>query len=212
MRHRKARLAGLTGTLILLAASVGALEYARCARAVSEGSSALNAGDYNGAAVACRRAEDLVTHSFLPAVFLAENYRVVIFNEARIAWETKRIPELNGVLQRVTARSPGMANDPEYHFWSGLVDYSRAVSEPEKQAATMELQRSAESFRLAVAGSGGGMWDAKYDYEMVARMIAGVRNKQEKPETGKRGGMNILREETDKEKNPQRVTAPGKKG
>ena len=68
---------------------------------------------------------------------------------------TKKYDDLAHLLETAAAHSPELANEPEYHFWIGIVEYRKAVAETDKQAVRARLQRASDSFRLALASAAG---------------------------------------------------------
>ena len=203
------------GMLVILALSLALLSYAYAVHGIENGNRLLAARDYSAAESAYRDAENRISHSLVPSALYQSQYRVLVFNEARLFRAVANYTELAHLLERVVARAPDLANDPEYHFWTGIVEYAKAASQTDKQVVRASLQRAADSFRLAMSSSPlnstGGDWDAKYNYELTARLLAGMRKNEETPEKLNRGGMKILREDPDHPKEQQQKLAPEKR-
>ncbi len=214
MKRLKRQIAATAGLVLVLAASLVLLSYARCVRGIEYGNQALAKQDYSAAELAYSDAENRIVHSVLPASIYRPCYRVLVFNQARLFKATRRYTELSRLLERTATRTPELANDPEYHFWMGIAEYAKAASQTEKQAVRASLQRASDEFLLALSShhqlAGGSDWDAKYNYEMTSRLLAGTRKSEETPEKLNRGGMKILQEDPDHPKEQQQKLAPNK--
>jgi hypothetical protein len=210
MRWRQSIAVGIAA-LVIVGVSLCLLSYARWVRGVADGSRALASGNFAGAEQAYTAAEKSARQPLLPFALLRPGYRMLVFNEARLLDKQQKYDELGRFLPAVAAHTPELANDPEYHFWMGTVEYRRAISQTDKQMVRAGIQQAADSFRLALAASNGADWDAKYNYELTSRLLAGMRDKNEdKPEKLNRGGMKILREDPDHPKEQQQRLAPDK--
>lgn len=209
MKRLSRQLAIAAAALLLLAVSLGFLSYGRALRQLATANRLLEAQDYAAAERAYMEAEDRMAHGIVPAGIYRSSYRLLVFNEARLFEATRRDTELARLLERVATQHPELANDPEYHFWAGIEEYAKAASVTEKQAVRASLQRASDSFRLVLA-AGDNDWDAKYNYELTARLLAGMKKSEETPEKMNRGGMKILREDPDHPKEQQQKLAPDK--
>lgn len=211
MRFRR-QIAAVTAALGVLAASMILLSYAQWVRGIADGNRAMADENFSAAEQAYTAAEKRAGHIFLPGVLLRSHYRTLLFNEARLLNISKKYDDLGRLLATAAVHLPEFANDPEYHFWMGIVEYRKALSETDKQVLRAGIERAADSFRLALASApNGGDWDAKYNYELTSRLLAGMRNKNEdSPEKFHRGGMKILREDPDHPKEQQQKLAPDK--
>jgi hypothetical protein len=215
MKRLKRQIAAAAGVLLALAASVVLLSYSRTVRSIEDGNRALAGHDYAAAEQAYTAAANRVAHGLLPAALFREPYRVLVFNQARLLRATRKYDELARLLERIATRTPELSNDPEYHFWMGIVEYAKAGSETDKQAVRASLQRASDRFRLALesapSSSPDTNWDAKYNYELTSNLLAGMRNKEkDSQEKINRGGMKILREDPDHPKEQQQKLAPDK--
>lgn len=209
MKRLSRQLAIAASALLLLAVSLAFLSYGRAIRQLATANRLLEAQDYTAAERAYTEAEHRMTHGFLPAGIYRSSYRMLAFNEARLFEATRRYTDLARLLERVATRHPELANDPEYHFWVGIEEYAKATSVTGKQAVRASLERASDSFRLALT-AGDTDWDAKYNYELTARLLAGMKKSEETPEKMNRGGMKILREDPDHPKEQQQKLAPDK--
>jgi hypothetical protein len=210
MRSETRQIVAVTSAVLVLAVSLSLLSYARWVRGIAAGNRALAGQDYSAAEHAYTAAEMQTVHSLVPSDLLRVEDRVLVFNRAQLLNSNKRYGELAHLLDAAAAHRPELANDAEYHFWMGIVEYQKAVSETDKQALRTELQQASDSFRMAIQAAPND-WDSKYNYELTSRLLAGMRNKKEdSQEQLKRGGMKILREDPDHPKEQQQKLAPNK--
>jgi tetratricopeptide (TPR) repeat protein len=143
---------------------------------------------------------------------LLTGYRELVFNRARALYAEERYDDLARFLEAEASRSPQLSEDAEYHYWSGNVQFRKAMAQKEKQQTQSGLQQAAESYRRAVAASPGD-WDSKYNYELCTRLLEGMRKgKQDNLEKMQRGQMKLLREDNQKKEEQQRQVAPEKRG
>jgi DNA-directed RNA polymerase specialized sigma24 family protein len=214
MNGIKRKIAAATAALLVLAASLELVSYARWVRGIADGNRELANENYSAAEQAYSAAERWFDHTSVPSAFLRTGYRRLVFNQARLFDATKKYDDLAHLLEGAAAHHPELAAEAEYHFWMGIVEYRKAVAETDKQALRAGLQRASDSFRMALAsGPDAADWDAKYNYEFVFRLLAGMRNKNDDtPEKLNRGGMKILREDPDHPKEQQQKLAPDKRG
>ena len=212
MKGLKRQIAAGTAALLVLGASLLLLSYARWVRGIADGNRAVVNENFSGAEQAYTAAEKWSGQTLVPSAWLRPHYRALVFNQARVLNANKKYDVLARLLEAAVAHDPALANDPEYDFWTGIVEYRKAVSETDKQALRAGLQRASDSFRLALAAAPNGAdWDAKYNYELTSRLLAGMRNKNDDtPEKLNRGGMKILREDPDHPKEQQQKLAPDK--
>jgi hypothetical protein len=213
MRRRLAgRLALFLTVIVVLIVSVVLLGYARWLRGIEAGNQALALGN----AAEARQAYDSAVRqiAFLPSperVLLA-GYRELVFNRARTLYTEQRYDDLARLMEIEAAQSPQLSEDAEYHYWLGNVQFRKAMAQKEKQQAQSGLQQAAESYRHALAASPGD-WDSKYNYELCARLLEGMRKgKDDNLEKMKRGQMKLLREDNQKKEEQQRQVAPEKRG
>jgi hypothetical protein len=196
--------------LALLLVSLALLSYARWVREVAEGNRAMANEDYAEAERTYADAAGRAERSVLPFSLLRSPYRRLVFNRARALYAARKGDDLLlHMLEAEASRIPSLADDSEYHFWIGAVQYRKAISQNDKQAVRAGLQRAADSFRRALAAAPDD-WDAKYNYEITARRLESMRKNEDKVEKLKRGEMKILREDTDKAKERQQKLSPEK--
>jgi hypothetical protein len=214
MKKLKRQIAQGTAALLVLIASVTLLSYAQWVRGISDGDRELANGDYSRAEQAYAAAGNWVEHTLLPTGLIRSHYRGLVFSHASLLNARGKYDDLTQLLESAVARMPEFGNDPQYHFWVGIVEYRKATAQTDKQALRTGLQRAADSFRAALAYApavpDGPAWDAKYNYEFTSRLVAQMGNKKETQEKLNRGGMKILREDPDHPKEQQQKLAPNK--
>jgi hypothetical protein len=197
--------------VLLLVTSAACLSYSHWVREVTRGNDALATGDLAGAQKHYDTAA--LRYASLPwGNRIASGVsRKLLFNRVRVLYATNRTDELARLLDAEAARRPEIAADSEYQFWSGNLQFQRAIAQKEKQQLQNGLQQASESYRRAVAASPED-WDFKYDYELTVRLLDSLRKgKDQDLETMKRGQMKILREDNHTGKEEQRPVAPAKR-
>jgi hypothetical protein len=210
------RLTRQLATVIVVAGVVSTssilLSYAQWIYNIGEGGRLLAGEDFSAAERTYADAESRFEHLVLPSSLLAAQYRVLVFNRVRVMAATHKYDALSPMLEAAVKRMPSLADDPEYHFWMGNLQYRTAVAQNDKQARKAGLQQAAGSYRLALTLAPDD-WDAKFNYQIAMRLLNGMRDKKEDTtEKLKQGGMKILREDTDKAKEQQQKISPAKRG
>jgi hypothetical protein len=210
-RRNVAKLSAIAAAgLLLLLVSAVLLSYGRWVHGILEGNRALANGDIATALqaydVAARHLDRWPFMSRLPG------YRQLVFNRARALYGANKNEELTRMLEAEAVRVPSMADDNEYHFWMGNVQFRQAIAQKDQQVVQAGLQQAAESYRRSLAAAPDD-WDAKYDYERTIRLLDEMRKgKEDNLERIQRGEMKILREDVDKSKEQQQKMAPEKRG
>jgi len=196
--------------IVVLGLSLMLLSYAQWVREIAHAETALASGDYPAAEQAGAAAYATAEHSLFPLANFHAQSRKMVFNRARALSAMKQDDASLRLLEAAAQRIPALADDPEYHLWVGNALYRQAVAQTEKQALRVGLERAADSFRSGLA-SAPEDWDLKYNYELTARLLEAIRNQDDKTEKLKRGEMKILREDSDKPKEPQNKLTPAKR-
>ena len=212
MRARLARrFAGMVLALAVAALSFALLSYSRWTYEIAQANSALAGEDYAAAERTYSAASALAEHSLFPLTRFHATWRRLVFNRARALYAMKQYDAMERMLEAASVRVPSLTEDPEYHFWIGNVQYRQAMVETDKEALRTKLERASDSFRAGLAAAADD-WDLKYNYELTARLLAGMRNKKDdNTEKLKRGEMKILREDSEKSKEPQQKLSPAKR-
>ncbi len=202
----------LAATGVILIASVVLLGYADWLRGIAGANKALAAGDSGTARQMYDTAARRIGVVPLAGELLPAGYRQLVFNRVRVFYAENRDEELIHFLEGAVALTPHLAEDAEYHFWLGNVQFRRAIAQKEKQQTQSGLQQAAESYRRALAASPDD-WDIKYNYELSSRLLERLRKgKDDELEKLKRGQMKLLRDDGEKKQDPQRQLAPEKRG
>jgi hypothetical protein len=213
MRRRLAGHFALVATAgIILIVSVVVLVYANWLREIAAGNRALSSGDAAGARQMYDAAARRIGLLPLPGRLLPNGYRELVFNRVRALYAENRDDVLTRFLEAEAAVTPRLADEAEYHFWLGNVQFRKALAQKEKQQTQSGLQQAAESYRRALAAAPDD-WDIKYNYELSARLLERLRKgKDDDLEKMKRGQMKLLRDDGEKKQEQQRQIAPEKRG
>jgi len=206
------RLVWLIVVLIVLAVSVLALEYSSWLRAIEESNRALESGNVTAALEGYDKAQRAVALLPSPTTLLPTGYRQLIYNRARALYLAQRQDELARFLEAESAIVPQLADDAEYQYWMGNIQFTKALGQKEKQQVQSGLQQAAESYHRALSASPED-WDIKYNYELSSRLLEGLRRgKDDELEKMKRGQMKLLREDNETKQEQQKLVAPEKRG
>ncbi len=186
----------LTSTVVvlLLAAGLGLIGYARWTGHVTDGDAALADGRLDQALAEYKLAE--ARFDALPAVrqFAASEYSRVVGNHLLALYRLKRYDEVIDLAQRAPA-------DAAPSFWSGSAFFQKAIVEEQPDARLGWLGRAEEEFRKAIEAAPDD-WDTKYDFELTTRLAAELRKQ---PKTPPKQMMQLLRPPQPGVKTPRRV-------
>ena len=183
-----------TFVVLLLAAGLGFLGYARWTAPVTAGDAALADGRLKDAVGEYTLAE--ARFDAVPAVrqFAASEYARVVDNHLLALYRLKRYDDVIDLAQRAPA-----ASMPS--FWSGSALFQKAVVEEQPDARLGWLGRAEEEFRKAIDAAPDD-WDTKYDFELTTRLVAELRKQ---PKTPPKQMMQLLRPPQPGVKTPRRV-------
>lgn len=185
---------GSTLVVLLLAAGLTLIGYARWTAHVATGDAALAAGRFDQALAEYRLAE--ARFDALPAVrqLASSEYARVVGNHLLALYRLKRYDELIDLAQKAPVRSAPS-------FWSGSAFFQKAIVEEQPDARLGWLGRAEEEFRKAIETAPDD-WDTKYDFELTARLAAELRKQ---PKTPPKQMMQLLRPPQPGVKTPRRV-------
>jgi hypothetical protein len=172
------RLKGLTGVAAVFALLVGggALAYAAWSRPLLIGDAALAANDADGALAAYARAEARFRWLPIAQSILPRDYERAVYNQLALLYQNG---DYDGVIAMAEAAPAGAAP----RFWSGCALFSLAATDAKPEARLVWLTRAEGEFKQALEAAPDD-WDAKYNYEITARMVAQLRTKSpDEPET-----------------------------
>src|SRR6476661_9004936 len=188
------RTLGSTLAVLLLAAGLTLIGYARWTAHVAGGDAALADGQLEQALAEYRLAE--ARFDALPAVrqFAAGEYARVVSNHLLALYRLQRYDEVIDLAQKAPA---GAAPS----FWAGSAFFQKAIVEEQPDARLGWLGRAEEEFRKAIE-SAPGDWDTKYDFELTTRLAAELRKQ---PKTPPKQLMQLLRPPTPAGKPVKRV-------
>ena len=180
--------------LVMLAAGVAGLAYARWTRAIANGDAALAEehleaaqADYAAAAAHFDR---------VPAArqLFASEYARVVGNELWILYRLGRFDDTIDLAER----SPEAAAP---HFWSACAFYEKAIVEEKPDQRLGWLTRAEEEFHRA-AEAAPDDWDTKYNFELTTRLASELRKQ---PKAAPKQLMQLLRPPPAGAKTPKRV-------
>lgn len=154
--------------VVLLLAGGTLLAAAWWLRPLVEADSALERGDVaralDGYAAAERRFD-----RFPPSKrALAGLHRLTLANQLSLLYGLQRY---DTVIDKA-----GTVDDPSAPFWAGCALFAKASLEEKPEARLSWLSQAQEEFRRALELSPDD-WDAKFDFEVTARLIAELRKK-----------------------------------
>jgi tetratricopeptide (TPR) repeat protein len=188
------RAIGSTLVVILLAAGLTLIGYARWSASLREADTALAEGRTEQAITAYQSAES--RFEALPAVkqLVTVEYTRAVSNHLWALYRLKRYDEVIDLAQKAPAEA-------EPHFWAGCAFFQKANIEEKPEARLGWLTRAEEEFRKAVEEAPED-WDTKFDFELTTRVSAELRKQ---PNTPPKQMMQLLRPPTPGSKLPRRT-------
>jgi tetratricopeptide (TPR) repeat protein len=188
------RTLGSTLVVLLLAAGVSLIGYARWTNALKDADQALAAGRFDQAVASYQAAE--AHFDALPAAkqFVSVEYTRAVSNHLLALYTLKRYDEVIDLAQKAPVQATP-------NFWAASSFYQKAIVEEQPEARLGWLSRAEEEFRKAIEASPDD-WDTKYDFELTTRLAAELRRQ---PNTPPKQMMQLLRPPTAGAKAPRRV-------
>jgi tetratricopeptide (TPR) repeat protein len=185
---------GSTLVVILLAAGLTLMGYARWTASIREADAALAEGQIEQAIARYQIAE--TRFDTVPAIkqLVATEYTRAVSNHLGALYTLKRYDEVIDLAQKAPPESSP-------HFWSGCAFFQKADAEEKPEARLGWLTRAEEEFRKAVEEAPYD-WDTKFDYELTTRVSAELRKQ---PNTPPKQMMQLLRPPTPGSKLPRRT-------
>jgi len=159
--------------VVVLAAGLAALAYARWTAGIADGDRALVAGQYDRALQAYRDAEARFDRVSAAKQLFPADYNRVVGNEL---WVLYRLARYDEAIDKAE-RAPEGASP---HLWSGLSFFQKGRVEEKPEPRLGWFSRSEEELRRAVEAAPGD-WDTKYDFELVTRVAAELRKQPKTP-------------------------------
>ena len=161
-------LTGVAAVFALLVGS-GALAYATWSRPLLIGDAALTANDVEGALAAYARAEGRFRWLPIAQHILPRDYERAVYNQLALLYQRG---DYDAVIAKGEAAPAGAAP----RFWTGCALFSLAATEGKPEARLVWLTRAEGEFKQALEAAPDD-WDAKYNYEITARVAAQLRTK-----------------------------------
>jgi tetratricopeptide (TPR) repeat protein len=176
---------GSTVVVLLLAAGVGLIAYARWTTPLKDGDASLADGRLEQAVVAYQTAE--ARFDAMPAAkqIVEAEYTRAVGNHLLALYRLKRYDEVIDVAQKAPA-----AASP--NFWAACAFFQKATVEDAPEARLGWLSRAEEEFRKAIEAAPED-WDTKFDYELTTRLASELRKQ---PNTPPKQLMQLLRPPT----------------
>jgi tetratricopeptide (TPR) repeat protein len=177
--------------VLVLIAGVTVLAYAHWTKPISDADAQVAAGQLDSALANYASAETRFDHFPAAKQAFASEYNRVVANQL---WLLYRLGRYDAVIDKAE-RAPEGA-DP--HFWAGCALYQKSQAALKPQEKKQILSSAQQELHDALANSPED-WDAKYDFEMVARLQKGPSQKQ----GGQPQNIDLLRKEPSEYKNKQ---------
>ena len=183
-----------TVAVLLLAAGVALIGYARWTRPLADADAALADGRLEQAVAGYQIAE--ARFDALPAAkqIVPVEYNRAVGNHLLALYRLKRYDEVIDTAQKAPA-----AASP--NFWSACAFFQKATVEEAPEARLGWLARAEEEFRKAIEAAPDD-WDTKFDFELTTRLAAELRKQ---PNTPPKQMMQLLRPPTPGSKLPKRT-------
>ena len=183
-----------TVVVILLAAGLTLIGYARWTGSLREADSALASGNLDAAIAGYQVAE--ARFDAVPAAkqLVPAEYTRAVGNHLWALYRLKRYDEVIDLAQKAPPEAAP-------HFWSACAFFQKASVEEKPEARLGWLSRAEEEFRKAVEAAPDD-WDTKYNFELTARLSAELRKQ---PNTPPKQLMQLLRPPTPGSKTPRRI-------
>ena len=183
-----------TVVVILLAAGLTLIGYARWTGAVKAADSELARGNFEAAIGSFQIAE--ARFDALPAAkqLVPAEYTRVVANHLWALYRLNRYDEVIDLAQKAPQEAAP-------HFWSACAFFKKASVEEKPEARLGWLSRAEEEFRKAVEAAPDD-WDTKYNFELTSRLSAELRKQ---PNTPPKQLMQLLRPPTPGSKTPRRT-------
>ena len=159
--------------IVMLAAGVTAVAYARWTRPIADADQALDEGQWDRALAAYAAAEARFDRIPAARQLLATDYTRTVANQLWLLYRMQRYDDLIEKAERAPERALP-------HFWSGLAFFAKARSESKPEAQLGWLARAEEELRRAVEADPSD-WDTKYDFELATRLASELRKQPKTP-------------------------------
>jgi len=164
-----ARVRPLPAVLLTLALLAGgaAVAYARWARPLVDADRALAAGETSAALEHYGAAERRFSRFAILRSLFATEYSTAVYNQLALLYRDGRY---DAVLEKAATAPPSAAP----HLWTGLVLLTRALADKNPESRLLGLSRAEDELKQALQAAPDD-WDARYNYEIAARLAAHLR-------------------------------------
>ena len=172
---RLKHVAAVSSVLALLIGGA-ALAYAGWVRPLRDADAALAINDRDRAVAAYARAEGRFRWFPLSQHVLPRDYTRAVYNQLALLYESG---DFDAVIAKAETAPVGAAP----RFWTGCALFSLASAEKKPEVRLVWLTRAEGEFKQALEAAPDD-WDAKYNYEVTARLVEQLRKKPTaEPET-----------------------------
>lgn len=180
--------------VLLLAAGLTLIGYAKWAEPLQEADRALAEGKLEDAIARYQAAESRFDAVPAAKQFVTTEYVRAVGNHFWSLYRLKRYDEVIDLAQRAPAEASP-------HYWAACAFFHKAMVEEKPEARLGWLSRAEEEFRKAVEAAPDD-WDTKYNFELATRLSAELRKQ---PLTPPKQLMQLLRPPTPGAKTPRRI-------
>jgi tetratricopeptide (TPR) repeat protein len=180
--------------VLLLIGGVALMAYARWTGALTAADAALEDGHLQQAVASYQTAEE--RFDAVPAIkqFAGAEYARAVGNHFLALYRLGRYDEVVDLAQKAPPESSP-------HFWAGCALFQKAAVEEKPDARLSWFSRAEDELHKAVETTPDD-WDAKYDFELTAKLASELRKQ---PNTPPKQLMQLLRPPTAGQKNPRKV-------
>ena len=171
MRPRLSPAAALSLVTAFLLGCAG-LAWGRWARPLLDAERALADGNVEAALQGYGVADARVRRLGPGRYLLSAEHRAAAYNQLALLY---RAGDYETLLDKAATAPPSASP----HFWAGSAWLSRAVAEPKPDARLAALSRAEDELKQALADDPDD-WDAKFNYELAARLAGALRREPPK--------------------------------
>jgi mxaK protein len=157
--------------LVLLAGSA-AIAYARWTAPLVAGDRAVAEGRHDAALAAFGEAERRLGRFAVTRFLFAAPHAAAVYNQLGLLYR-------GGDHEGVLAKAAGAPAAASPHLWSGLALLRLGMAEGYADRQVTWFTRAEEELRQALEAAPGD-WDAKFNYEIAARIVAELRRNPKK--------------------------------
>lgn len=167
MLYWRFRQIGSVAVILSLIGGCAALAYAAWLEPLSRADAALAAADPDEAVAAYTEADARFRRVPLLQRVLADDHARAVHNQLALLYESG---DYDGVITKSEGAPPGATP----RFWAGCALFALASREEKPEVRLVLLSRAEGEFKQALEASPDD-WDAKFNYEVTARLVEELR-------------------------------------